>query len=225
MKGKHSTHLVNVPEASTRQLFHVTNANNSSNSFSRDDCYTLAVIKPCYSVESSRNSSMFQAIPEATPTQPTVSLEEAKLHGDSFAHSENEGTVTDKWTYSRKLSIMKDELQGAPLMKTRILDVYSDVFTGIGKFPRELYKFQLKPNVKSARHAPRKVPIHLQDAFHKEIQNLEQLEILELVKDVTEWVNNFVIMENDHVIIAGFQQYSCTGTLSTDKSSEWIPET
>ena len=28
-------------------------------------------------------------------------------------------------------------------------------------------------------HAPRKVPIHLQDAFHEEIRNLEQLGILE----------------------------------------------
>ena len=47
------------------------------------------------------------------------------------------------------------------MTKMRTLDVYSDIFTGIGKFPRELYKFQLKPNTKLARHAPRKVPIHL----------------------------------------------------------------
>ena len=79
--------------------------------------------------------------------------------------------------------------------KQDILDVYSDVFTGIGKFPGMSYKFQLKPNAKPARHAPRKVPIHLQDAFHKEIRNLEQLGILEETKDVTEWVNSFVIME------------------------------
>ena len=43
--------------------------------------------------------------------------------------------------------------------------------------------------------APRKVPIHLQDAFHSEIRNLEKLGILEETKDVTEWVNSFVIME------------------------------
>ena len=35
----------------------------------------------------------------------------------------------------------------------------------------------------------------LQDAFHKEIRNLEQLGILEETKDVTEWVNSFVIVE------------------------------
>ena len=57
------------------------------------------------------------------------------------------------------------------------------------------YKFQLKDNAKPARHAPRKVPIHLQDAFHCEIRNLEKLGILEETKDVTEWVNSFVIVE------------------------------
>ena len=62
-------------------------------------------------------------------------------------------------------------------MKQDILETYSDVFTGIGKFPRLPYKFQLKPNAKPPRHAPRK------------------LGILEETKDVTEWVNSFVIME------------------------------
>ena len=96
---------------------------------------------------------------------------------------------------SNKWSINKSQLQGDPLTKQDILDVYSDVFTGIGKFPGMPYKFQLKQNAKTARHAPRKVPIHLQDAFHKEIRNLEQLGILEETKDVTEWVNSFVITE------------------------------
>ena len=81
------------------------------------------------------------------------------------------------------------------MKKQDILDIYSDVFTRIGKFPGMPYKFQLKPNAKPTRHAPRKVPIHLQDAFHKEIRNLEQLGILEETKDITEWVNSFVIME------------------------------
>ena len=37
--------------------------------------------------------------------------------------------------------------------------------------------------------------LHLQDAFHEEIRNLEALGIFEETKDVTEWVNSFVIME------------------------------
>ena len=91
--------------------------------------------------------------------------------------------------------LTEEQLQGVPLTKQDILDVYSDVFTGIGKFPGAPYKFQLKPNVKPARHAPRHIPIHLQEAFHQEIWNLEWLGILEPVKEVTEWVNSFVIVE------------------------------
>ena len=93
-------------------------------------------------------------------------------------------------------------------MKQGILDVYSNVFSRIGKFPGNPYKFQLKPNAKPARHAPRKVLIHLQEGFHKETRNLEELGILEETKEVTEWVNSFVIVEkklpidssNSHVL-------------------------
>ena len=96
---------------------------------------------------------------------------------------------------STKCSITKEQLQGSPLTKHDILETYSDVFTGIGKFPGLPYKFQLKPNANPTQHAPRKVPIHLQEAFHEEIRNLEALGILEETKDVTEWVNSFGIVE------------------------------
>ena len=96
---------------------------------------------------------------------------------------------------SNKQSINESQLQGDPLTKQDILDIYSDVFTRIGKFPGMPYKFQLKQNAKLTRHAPRKVPVYLQDTFHKETRNLEKLGILEETKDVTEWVNSFVIME------------------------------
>ena len=130
-------------------------------------------------------------------SSPTVN---ASKKGDvvakSFHHQKMNGSEEKLSNNSNKQSINKSQLQGSPLTKQDILDIYSDVFTGIGKFPGMPYKFQLKAKCKThARHAPRKVPIHLQDAFHKEIRNLEQLGILEETKDVTEWVNSFVIME------------------------------
>ena len=80
----------------------------------------------------------------------------------------SEETVND----SKKHSISQSQLKDCPLTKQDILQVYSDVFTGIGKFPGMPYKFQLEGKCKPTRHAPRKVPIHLQDAFHSEIRNL-----------------------------------------------------
>ena len=75
-----------------RQLFYVTNANASPNLLSRDGCYTLGVLKPCYSVETSQNSSKFQGNTQATLTQPTTHLDHTEMHGDSFLHCQNEGT-------------------------------------------------------------------------------------------------------------------------------------
>ena len=100
-----------------------------------------------------------------------------------------------KQTDSTKFSISMDEVQEVPLTKVRVLKAYSDIFTGIEKFLGKPYKFQLKPDAKPARHVPRKVLLHFKDAFHAEIRNLECLGILKPVKEVTEWVNNFVIME------------------------------
>ena len=59
-----------------------------------------------------------------------------------------------------------------PLTKQDVLSQYSSCFEGIGCFPGDLYKFHLKPEHKPARHAPRKVPIHLEATFKEEIKSL-----------------------------------------------------
>ena len=64
-----------------RQLFYVTNVNNSPSLISRDTCYTLEMIKPCYSVETDSSSSSFQGILQATPTQSSKHLEHLKTCG------------------------------------------------------------------------------------------------------------------------------------------------
>ena len=84
-----------------------------------------------------------------------------------------------------------------PLMKQDILSHYSSCFEGIGHFSGDPYKFHLKPEHKPVRHAPRKVPIHLEDAFKEEIKSLVELGILEEMKEHTDWVNSYVIVEND----------------------------
>ena len=171
-----------------RQLFYMTDCDRSPNLLSRDACYILGVLKPCYMVEKTNTRK--------TTLSPTVN---ACTKGDamakSFHHQKMNGSEEKLSNDSNTQSILQSQLQDCPLTKQDILDVYSDVFTRIGKFPGMPYKFQLKENAKPVRHAPRKVPIHLQDAFHKETRNLEKLGILEETKDVTEWVNSFVIME------------------------------
>ena len=84
-----------------------------------------------------------------------------------------------------------------PLRKQDILSHYSGCFEGIRHFPGDPYKFHLKPEHKPARHAPRKVPIHLEGAFKEEIESLVKLGILEEVKEHTDWVNSYVIVEKN----------------------------
>ena len=162
-----------------KQLFYVTTVNASPNLLSRDGCYTLGVLKPCYSVETSKTS-------KHSSSGPTTDSDLAQWHNR---------TSEEKLSHSMQWSLYKEQLQGLPLKKQDILRVYSDVFTRTGKFPGPLYKFQLKPNTKPARHTPRWVLIHPQEAFHKAIRNVECLGIHEPVKEVTEWVNSFIIVE------------------------------
>ena len=70
-----------------------------------------------------------------------------------------------------------------PLMKQDILSHNSGCFEDIVHFPGDPYKFHLKPEHKPARHAPRKVPIHLEDTFKEEIKSLVELGIPEEIKN------------------------------------------
>ena len=82
-----------------------------------------------------------------------------------------------------------------PLTQEKVETAYADVFQGLGKFPGDPYKLRLKPDAVPAKHRPRKVPVHLQEAFHEEVEQLVKIDVLEPVTEPTEWVNSFVIVE------------------------------
>ena len=139
-----------------KQLFYVTDCVRSPNLLSRDACYTLGVLKPCYTVEKQLGfgeSSTDPTQSQATPIH--VSKSDTKV-GTSFLHQKMKGTERKLSNNSTKHSITREQLQGGPLTKQDILETYADIFTRIGKFLGLPYKFQLKPNAKSTRHAPRK---------------------------------------------------------------------
>ena len=54
-----------------------------------------------------------------------------------------------------------------PLTQEKVGSTYANVFQGLGKFPGDPYKLRLKPDAVPAKHRPRKVPVHLQEAFHE----------------------------------------------------------
>ena len=78
-----------------KQLFYVMTANASPNLLSRDSCYILGVLKPCYSVETSKKSS----------TQPKTDLEQHQMHGTLTQHLTKKGIEEEKLSHSTQWSL------------------------------------------------------------------------------------------------------------------------
>ena len=78
----------------------------------------------------------------------------------------------------------------------QILHEYPDVFEGIRKFPGPPYHIHVDPGVTPKQTPWRPIPIHLNDAFQKEISKMLQARILVPVTKATPWINSFVLVES-----------------------------
>ena len=130
-----------------------------------------------------------------TKTAPLTSTEEERSQMNcasisDMAETPDSSSVRVAGSNNHSLSITD-----LPLTQEKVETTYADVFQGLGKFPGEPYKLRLKPGAVPAKHRPRRVPVHLQDAFHEEIERLVKIDVLKKVTEPTEWVNSFVIVE------------------------------
>ena len=78
----------------------------------------------------------------------------------------------------------------------QIMCEYHDVFEGIGKFPGPPYHIHVDPGVTPKQTPCRPIPVHLKDAFQKEISKMLQAGILVPVTEATLWINSFVLIES-----------------------------
>ena len=127
------------------------------------------------------------SVTPAEGNSPNPSTEAAQMNVASTSDSQN-----SSGSGSNKQSLSITDL---PLTQEKVESTYADVFQGLGKFPGEPYKLRLKPDAVPAKHRPRKVPVHLQEAFHEEVERLVKIDVLEPVTEPTEWVNSFVVVE------------------------------
>ena len=132
-------------------------------------------------------------IPDGTATMKNSK----SIQGSQTSCSANKNTKKLVKTPKDVQHIHPDSLKDKPLTQRMIETTYQDVFQGLRKFPGEPYKLRLKENYVPAKHRPRKVPVHLQDAFHEEVQRLIKIDVLEPVTEQTEWVNSYVIVEKE----------------------------
>ena len=105
-----------------------------------------------------------------TPVEavPLTSTDRSQMNCASISDTaETPDSSSDRVVGSNNHSLSITDL---PLTQDKVESTYADVFQGLGKFPGEPYKLRLKPDAVPAKHRPRRVPVHLQDAFHEEVE-------------------------------------------------------
>ena len=79
--------------------------------------------------------------------------------------------------------------------KEQILSSYPDIFEGIGRFPGHPYHIQVDPNITLKQMPCRPVPVHLKEAFKKEIDKMLKAGIIKPVQEATPWINSIMLVE------------------------------
>ena len=151
----------------------------------------MEVLPTCFTVTERELPQLPQTKQDKHSIDSSVKKSPFTMHKHSIDSSVKKSPLT-MYKHSIDSSVRKP-----PLTKEKILKVYADVFEGLGTFSGEPYRFRLKENYVPARHAPRKVPIHLHEDFHVDIHDLVKQGVLEKVEHSTEWMNSFVIVEKD----------------------------
>ena len=81
------------------------------------------------------------------------------------------------------------------IRKEQIIANYSDIFDGIGCFPGPPYHIQVDPSVTPKQTPCQLIPVHLKEAFKKEIDKMLPVGVLKPVHLATPWINSFVVVE------------------------------
>ena len=79
--------------------------------------------------------------------------------------------------------------------KEQILYRYPDIFEGISRFPGPPYHIQVNPNVTPKQTLCGPVPVHLKEAFKKEVDKMLKSGIIKPVQEANPWINSFMLVK------------------------------
>ncbi|XP_053385661.1 uncharacterized protein K02A2.6-like [Mercenaria mercenaria] len=79
-----------------------------------------------------------------------------------------------------------------------LCEKYSRLFNGLGKLKDVEVKFHVDESVVPSTQPPRRVPFHVREKVEKELQRLEDLDVIEKDDGPTPWVSNLVITSKPH---------------------------
>ena len=164
---------------------------DTPNLLSRETTFLMGILKKCLSVEKTPNepSNQISSLPVSGHSVPPTEADPLTSMEGVFSHSvpsteekedrsqmncasspdtaDSSDSSSDRVVGSNYHSLSIADL---PLTQEKVETTYADVFQGLGKFPGDPYKLRLKPDAVPVKHRPRKVPVHLQDAFHEEVE-------------------------------------------------------
>ena len=72
---------------------------------------------------------------------------------------------------------------------------YKEIFEGIDTFPGKPYHINTDPSIPPKWLPCRPVPIHQQDEFKKQLNEMLDAGVITEVHEATPWINSFVIVE------------------------------
>ena len=71
---------------------------------------------------------------------------------------------------------------------------FENLFGGIGKVKGKVVKLHIDPDVQPKQQSHRRIPFHVRRDVEKELERLENLDIIEKVTDPTPWVSPIVVV-------------------------------
>ena len=71
---------------------------------------------------------------------------------------------------------------------------YPDLFDGIGKIKDKKVKLHIDPEIQPKQQSHRRIPFHIRKDVEKELQRLEDLDVIERVEGPTPWVSPIVVV-------------------------------
>ena len=161
---------------------------DTPNLLSRETTFLMGILKKCLSVEKTPNepSNQISSLPVSGHSVPPTEADPLTSTEGVFSHSvlpmedrsqmncASSPDTADSSDSSSDLVVGSNyhslSIADLPLTQEKVETTYADIFQGLGKFPGEPYKLRLKPDAVPVKHRPRKVPVHLQDAFHEEVE-------------------------------------------------------
>ena len=100
-------------------------------------------------------------------------------------------------THPRTPSKIKVHDSSVPHNLEKIKQKYADIFEGLGTFLRDPYHITLDPTVPPVWVPCRPVPIHQQEEFKCQLNDMEQAGVIIPVHQATAWISSYVIVESE----------------------------